>query len=58
MKSRAAVVFEAGKPRKSLRSMWNRRANEVLVKITHTGVCHRCVYLRAMIPRGFSSARS
>lgn len=40
MKSRAAVAFGPGQPLKSLRSTSRRRKGEVLVKITHTGVCH------------------
>ena len=40
MKSRAAVAFGPGQPLKSLRLTSRRRKGEVLVKITHTGVCH------------------
>src|SRR6218665_1464520 len=41
MKSRAAVAFEAGKPLQIVEiDVEPPRAGEVLVKITHTGVCH------------------
>ncbi|GBQ97168.1 alcohol dehydrogenase [Acetobacter nitrogenifigens DSM 23921 = NBRC 105050] len=41
MKSRAAVAFEAGKPLEIVEiDVDPPRAGEVLVKITHTGVCH------------------
>lgn len=41
MKSRAAVAFEAGKPLSIVEiDVAPPRAGEVLVKITHTGVCH------------------
>lgn len=41
MKSRAAVALRQVNPCKLLRLMWEPpRKGEVLVKITHTGVCH------------------
>ena len=41
MKSRAAVAFAAGKPLQIVEiDVAPPRAGEVLVKITHTGVCH------------------
>lgn len=41
MKSRAAVAFEAGKPLQIVEiDVEAPRAGEVLVRITHTGVCH------------------
>src|SRR6218665_2154484 len=41
MKSRAALAFEAGKPLQIVEiDSEPPRAGEVLVKITHTGVCH------------------
>ncbi len=41
MKSRAAVAFAAGEPLKIVEiDVEPPRAGEVLVKITHTGVCH------------------
>jgi S-(hydroxymethyl)glutathione dehydrogenase/alcohol dehydrogenase len=41
MKSRAAVAFEAGKPLQVVEiDVEPPRKGEVLVKITHTGVCH------------------
>jgi S-(hydroxymethyl)glutathione dehydrogenase/alcohol dehydrogenase len=41
MKSRAAVAFEAGKPLQIVEiDVAPPRAGEVLVRITHTGVCH------------------
>lgn len=41
MKSRAAVAFEAGKPLQIIEiDVEPPRKGEVLVKITHTGVCH------------------
>jgi S-(hydroxymethyl)glutathione dehydrogenase / alcohol dehydrogenase len=41
MKSRAAVAFEAGKPLQVVEiDVAPPRKGEVLVKITHTGVCH------------------
>ena len=41
MKSRAAVAFEAGKPLQIVEiDVEPPRKGEVLVKITHTGVCH------------------
>ncbi len=41
MKSRAAVAFEAGKPLEIVEiDVEPPRAGEVLVQITHTGVCH------------------
>lgn len=41
MKSRAAVAFEAGKPLEVVEiDVEPPRAGEVLVRITHTGVCH------------------
>lgn len=41
MKSRAAVAFEAGKPLEIVEiDVEGPKAGEVLVQITHTGVCH------------------
>lgn len=41
MKSRAAVAFEAGKPLEIVElDVGDPRAGEVLVQITHSGVCH------------------
>ena len=41
MKSRAAVAFEAGKPLQIVEiDVAPPTAGEVLIKITHTGVCH------------------
>ena len=41
MKSRAAVAFEAGKPLQIVEiDVAPPRKGEVLVRITHTGVCH------------------
>ncbi|MCO4746892.1 MAG: S-(hydroxymethyl)glutathione dehydrogenase/class III alcohol dehydrogenase [Proteobacteria bacterium] len=41
MKSRAAVAFEAGKPLEIVEiDVAPPRAGEVLIKVTHTGVCH------------------
>ena len=41
MKSRAAVAFEAGKPLQIVEiDVAPPKAGEVLIKITHTGVCH------------------
>ncbi|HEY0201856.1 MAG TPA: S-(hydroxymethyl)glutathione dehydrogenase, partial [Burkholderiaceae bacterium] len=41
MKSRAAVAFAAGQPLQIVEiDVAPPRAGEVLVKITHTGVCH------------------
>ncbi|MCK9515860.1 MAG: S-(hydroxymethyl)glutathione dehydrogenase/class III alcohol dehydrogenase [Ottowia sp.] len=41
MKSRAAVAFEAGKPLQIVEiDVAPPRAHEVLVKVSHTGVCH------------------
>jgi S-(hydroxymethyl)glutathione dehydrogenase/alcohol dehydrogenase len=41
MKSRAAVAFEAGKPLQIVEiDVEPPRKGEVLVKITHTGICH------------------
>ena len=41
MKSRAAVAFEAGKPLQVVEiDVAPPRKGEVLVRITHTGVCH------------------
>jgi len=41
MKSRAAVAFEAGKPLEIVEiDVEPPRKGEVLIKITHTGVCH------------------
>ena len=41
MKSRAAVAFEAGKPLRIVEiDVAPPRKGEVLVKISHTGVCH------------------
>ena len=41
MKSRAAVAFEPGKPLQIVEiDVAPPRAGEVLLRITHTGVCH------------------
>lgn len=41
MKSRAAVAFEPGKPLQIVEiDVAPPRADEVLLRITHTGVCH------------------
>ena len=40
MKSRAAVAFGPGKPLEIVEIDVAPRAREVLVRITHTGVCH------------------
>ncbi|MEG2805959.1 MAG: S-(hydroxymethyl)glutathione dehydrogenase, partial [Stenotrophomonas sp.] len=41
MKSRAAVAFAAGEPLKIVEiDVAPPQKGEVLVKITHTGVCH------------------
>ena len=41
MKSRAAVAFGPGQPLEIVESdVATPQAGEVLVKITHTGVCH------------------
>ena len=41
MKSRAAVAFEAGKPLQIVEiDVAPPQKGEVLVRITHTGVCH------------------
>jgi S-(hydroxymethyl)glutathione dehydrogenase/alcohol dehydrogenase len=45
MKSRAAVAFAAGQPLKIVElDVAEPRAGEVLVKISHTGVCHTDAY--------------
>jgi S-(hydroxymethyl)glutathione dehydrogenase / alcohol dehydrogenase len=45
MKSRAAVAFEAGKPLQIVEiDVEPPRTGEVLVKITHSGVCHTDAY--------------
>jgi S-(hydroxymethyl)glutathione dehydrogenase/alcohol dehydrogenase len=45
MKSRAAVAFEVGKPLEIVEvDVAPPRAGEVLVRITHTGVCHTDAY--------------
>ncbi len=41
MKSRAAVAFEAGKPLEIVEiDVAPPQKGEVLIKVTHTGVCH------------------
>lgn len=41
MKSRAAVAFAAGEPLQIVEiDVASAKAGEVLIKITHTGVCH------------------
>ena len=41
MKSRAAVAFAAGQPLQIVElDVATPKAGEVLIKITHTGVCH------------------
>ena len=45
MKSRAAVAFAAGEPLQIVEiDVEPPKAGEVLVKITHTGVCHTDAY--------------
>lgn len=45
MKSRAAVAFAAGEPLKVVEiDVAPPRKGEVLVRITHTGVCHTDAY--------------
>ena len=45
MKSRAAVAFEAGKPLQVVEiDVAPPRKGEVLIKVTHTGVCHTDAY--------------
>ena len=44
MKSRAAVAFGPGQPLKIVEiDVAPPKKGEVLVKITHTGVCHTCL---------------
>ena len=46
MKSRAAVAFAAGEPLQIVElDVEPPKAGEVLIKITHTGVPYRCLYL-------------
>ena len=54
MKSRAAVAFAAGEPLKIVEiDVEPPRAGEVLVRITHTGVCHTDAFtLRGDAPEG------
>ena len=48
MKSRAAVAFEAGKPLKIVEiDVAPPRKGEVLIRVTHTGVCHTDAYTLA-----------
>jgi S-(hydroxymethyl)glutathione dehydrogenase/alcohol dehydrogenase len=56
MKSRAAVAFEAGKPLQIVElDVEPPRKGEVLVKITHTGVCHTDAFtLSGDDPEGLS----
>ena len=45
MKSRAAVAFEAGKPLQVVEiDVAPPHKGEVLIKVTHTGVCHTDAY--------------
>lgn len=45
MKSRAAVAFEAGKPLEIVEiDVAPPRKGEVLIRVTHTGVCHTDAY--------------
>ena len=45
MKSRAAVAFEAGKPLEVVEiDVAPPRKGEVLIRVTHTGVCHTDAY--------------
>ena len=58
MKSRAAVAFEAGKPLQIVEiDVEPPRKGEVLVKITHTGVCHTDAFtLSGQDPEGLFPA--
>lgn len=48
MKSRAAVAFEAGKPLEIVEiDVAPPRKGEVLIRVTHTGVCHTDAYTLA-----------
>ena len=59
MKSRAAVAFEAGQPLQIVEiDVAPPRKGEVLVKITHTGICHRCVHALGPRPRRAVSGRA
>src|SRR5499427_10456051 len=45
MKSRAAVAFEAGKPLQVVEiDVAPPKKGEVLIRVTHTGVCHTDAY--------------
>ena len=54
MKSRAAVAFEAGKPLEIVEiDVAPPRKGEVLIRVTHTGVCHTDAYtLEGSDPEG------
>ena len=54
MKSRAAVAFEAGKPLEVVEiDVAPPRKGEVLIRVTHTGVCHTDAYtLEGSDPEG------
>ncbi|ESE74240.1 alcohol dehydrogenase class III [Salmonella enterica subsp. enterica serovar Typhimurium str. ST4581] len=56
MKSRAAVAFGPGQPLKIVEiDVAPPKKGEVLVKITHTGVCHTDAFtLPAMIRKAYS----
>ena len=60
MKSRAAVAFAAGEPLKIVEiDVEPPRAGEVLVRITHTGVCHTDAFtLSGDDPEGLFLRRS
>ena len=46
MKSRAAVAFGPGQPLEIVEiDVAPPKAGEVLVKISHTGVSYRCIYI-------------
>ena len=48
MKSRAAVAFEPGKPLEIVEiDVAPPRKGEVLIRVTHTGVCHTDAYTLA-----------
>ena len=51
MKSRAAVAFAAGEPLKIVEiDVAPPRKGEVLVKISHTGVCHTDAFTTTIKP--------
>ena len=54
MKSRAAVAFEPGKPLEIVEiDVAPPRKGEVLIRVTHTGVCHTDAYtLEGSDPEG------